>query len=109
MGRVGPCGDNGCLRTDGHDLPHAERGLVQKTFWWSTLWPADREFQPAISVEGQRSDAPGTFQAGPPGTNASADFGTAMLIGVVVPAPGCWKLTASYRAAHLSVVVLVND
>lgn len=91
-----------------HDLPHQAGGLVQKTFWWSTAWPADREFRPAIAVSGDRLDAPGSFQAGP-GTNASADFGSAMLVGVIVPEPGCWRLTASYRGSRLSVVVIVSD
>jgi hypothetical protein len=64
--------------------------------------------QPAISVVGTRLDAPGTFTAGP-GTNASADFGQAMLAGVEIPSPGCWQITASYGGAVLSFVVLVTD
>ena len=42
------------------------------------------------------------------GTNASADFGTAMLVGVTLPSPGCWRLTATYLDASLSIVVLVE-
>jgi hypothetical protein len=40
-------------------------------------------------------------------TNASADFGTAMLTGVVVPEIGCWKITGKYAQAELSFVVWV--
>ena len=63
--------------------------LSQKLFWWSVDWAGMRDDpQPGISVVGTRLDAPGTFTAGP-GTNASADFGEAMLVGVEIPSPGC--------------------
>ncbi len=81
--------------------------LPQKTFWWSADWnPAD-EPQPTIIVTGRRLDGPGSFTFGP-GTNASADFGTAMLVGIDIPSYGCWELTARYRLATLSYVVLVG-
>jgi hypothetical protein len=60
-----------------------------------------------ITVVGTRLDALGTFTVGP-GTNASADFGTAMLVGITVPEPGCWRLTGNYLDASLSIVVLVE-
>jgi hypothetical protein len=83
-------------------------GVSVKTFWWSVEWPGARgEPEPAITVVGTRLDGPGTFTSGP-GTNASADFGTAMLVGVEIPA-GCWQITASYRDAVLSYVVWVTD
>lgn len=83
-------------------------GLPQKTFWWSADWHPDQtgEWEPAITVTGRRLDGPGTFTFGP-GTNASADFGTAMLVGIDIPSYGCWKLTAEYRKATLSYVVSV--
>ena len=51
-------------------------GLPQKTFWWSVDWVVRDELEPDITVTGQRLDRPGSFRYGPPGTNASADFGT---------------------------------
>lgn len=66
------------------------------------------EPEPAITVVGTRLDGPGTFTAGP-GTNASADFGEAMLVGVEIPTAGCWQITASYRDAVLSYVVWITD
>jgi len=60
-----------------------------------------------MTVEGTRLDGDGTFRFGP-GTNASADFGTAMLVGIEVPTAGCWRLTATYRDRYLSYVVLVG-
>ena len=83
--------------------------LSEKLFWWSVEWPGMRDDpQPAIRVVGTRLDASGTFTSGP-GTNASADFGEAMLAGVEIPSPGCWQITASYGDAVLSFVVLVTD
>jgi hypothetical protein len=83
--------------------------LSEKLFWWSVEWPGVREEQqPGISVVGTRLDSAGTFTAGP-GTNANADFGEAMLVGVEIPSPGCWQITASYGDAVLSFVVLVTD
>jgi hypothetical protein len=90
------------------ELPHNPDGLTQKTFWWSADWPARAEPEPAITVVGTRLDAPGSFTFGP-GTNASADFGTAMLVGVDFPTPGCWQLTARYREAVLSYVVWITE
>ena len=80
--------------------------LPQKTFWWSVDWKAADEPQPTIIVTGRRLDGPGSFTFGP-GTNASADFGTAMLVGIDIPSYGCWELTARYRLATLSYVVSV--
>ena len=84
--------------------------LSEKTFWWSLQWPGMRdEQQPEITVVGTRLDGPGTFTSGP-GTNAQRDdFGEAMLVGVEIPSPGCWQITASYRGAVLSYVVLITD
>jgi hypothetical protein len=86
----------------------APPGLPQKTFWWSADWHPDEtgEWEPPITVTGRRLDGPETFKFGP-GTNASADFGTAMLVGIDIPSYGCWELTARYRKATLSYVVSV--
>ena len=52
---------------------------------------------------------PGTFTAGPATNAARDDFGEAMLVGVEIPSPGCWQITASYGDAILSYVVSVTD
>jgi len=89
-------------------LPHDPSGDSQKTFWWSQKFVLAAELQPAISVVGRRLDVVGpTFSAGAPGTNAEADFGTAMLVGVVIPTSGCWAIRARYRGHPLEYVVWV--
>lgn len=90
------------------DLPRDKVGYSQKSFWWSADWNVAHELEPAITVAGRQLDGPATFRTTEPGTNATAaGFGTAMLIGITIPAPGCWELTARYRAAQLSIVVWV--
>ena len=90
-------------------LPRTPDGLTQKTFWWSANWPYRTENEPDITVVGRRLDGPGEFKAGHPGTNAGADFGIAMLVGIDVPTTGCWRLTGEYRGTELGYVVLVED
>lgn len=92
-----------------HDLPAGPPGFGQKTFWWSADFDPDREFTPSIGVAGERLDAIGHFVAPGPGSNATADFGSAMLVGIDIPSAGCWRLTATYRDADLSIVVWVGD
>jgi len=97
------------IRRDGEtwaDLPVGSAGRIQKTFWWSAEWSPEIEPKPAITVSGTRLDGPGSFTAGP-GTNASGDTGTSMLVGVEIPTPGCWKISGQYRGAEVSYVVWV--
>ena len=89
-------------------LPNNAGSLTQKTWWWSRNFEIERERSPAITVTGMRLDAPGSVSAGNPGTHAYADFGTAMLVGVDVPATGCWEIRAEYEGAELAYVVLVE-
>ncbi len=100
------------LRDDGetwrHGLADPALPLPQKTFWWSADWDPATELEPAITVTGTQLDGDGSFVAGNPGTNASADFGTAMLVGIDVPADGCWRITGEYLGATLSYVVWVE-
>jgi hypothetical protein len=100
------------LRHDGdvwRGLPNNPDGLTQKTFWWSANWPYNTEPEPDITVVGARLDGPGRFEAGHPGTNASADFGAAMLVGIDIPSIGCWRLTGTYGGTELSYIVRVEE
>lgn len=98
------------LDRDGETWPFEPRGssgIPQKTFWWSENWAPDEEPEPDIQVVGTRLDRSGSFMFSP-GTNASADFGTAMLVGIDIPSEGCWRLTGTYRRQSLSYVVRVG-
>lgn len=83
-----------------------------KTFWWSENFPGGAiEGSPNITVTTEHLDglAP-TVKSGGPGTNGfHPDLGDFMLVGVELPAPGCWKLTAEYKGDTLSYVMWVPD
>jgi len=89
------------------DLPHNESGYTQKIFWWREGYDMSTEPNPALTVTGTRLDAstPPFMASG--ATNASADFGEAMLMGVDIPTAGCWKITGHYKGHELSFVVWV--
>ena len=91
------------------DLPHGPDGFGQKTFWWSADFNVNLELQPALAVSGRRLDEAGSFVSSGPGTNAQADFGSAMLMGIDVPSAGCWEITGTYRDATLSYVVWIGE
>jgi hypothetical protein len=88
-------------------LPVGPDGLTQKTFWWSTDWVPEADPVPSITVVGTQLDGPGTFVMHN-GTNATTPAGNAMLVGVTVPTPGCWRLIGTYLDASLSIVVEVK-
>lgn len=92
------------------ELPRTGKSLGQKTFWWSRKFGASgSEEQPRITVTGKRLDGPGAFVAGNPGTNAVADFGKAMLVGIEIPTAGCWEIRAEYKGSELVYVVRVVE
>jgi hypothetical protein len=90
------------------DLPHDRYGYSQKIFWWSQDFHRDTNPNPALAITIERLDVPSIPRlVSREATNASADFGTAMLTGVDIPAPGCGKITGQYQDAELSFVVWV--
>jgi hypothetical protein len=89
-------------------LPHDTTGIGQKMFWWSADWNPASEPMPAITVSGVRLDGGGGTFGVSGGTNAIADFGTAMLVGVEFPFAGCWQVTAKYRDDSLTHVLWIK-
>jgi hypothetical protein len=80
----------------------------RKLFWWSTDWSPSAEPQPEITVTAERLDGSGTATGHDP-TNATADFGTAMLVGIELPEAGCWRISATYHGTSLSYVVRATN
>jgi hypothetical protein len=97
------------LRSDGtwSGLPIDSKGYTQKVFWWSAHYGAGEGPSPALTVTGKRLGAETGPLIASAATNASADLGPAMLVGVVLPAPGCWQITGHYQGHDLSFVVRV--
>lgn len=100
------------LDTDGtwRALPHDDEGYRQKVFLWRPGYDGRVEQWPEVMVAGQRLDADAPPLFAEPATNAyRRDFGGwAMLVGVEVPTPGCWQLTATYRGASVTFIVRVE-
>ena len=93
------------------DLPYNKYGYSQKVFWWSKDFKVSIDPYPAftLTIEQLDADAPSSpVVVSEEATNASADFGTAMLTGVNIPELGCWKITGQYQEAELSFVVWVG-
>ena len=98
------------VREDGiwEALPHNPEGYTQKVFWWRDGYVWTEEPEPALTVTGERMDAPAPPLYASEATNASAsDIGSAMLVGVDMPTLGCWKITGKYGDAEVSFVVWV--
>jgi len=97
------------LRNDGNwsGLPHNEAGYTNKVWWWSEGYNIGTA-QPNLTVTGKRLDAPSETLTANDATNAAADFGATMLIGVDFPSLGCWELTGHYQGHDLSFVVWVG-
>lgn len=99
------------LRRDGtwKGLSYNDGAYGQKVFWWRQGYDWRSEPQPPLTVTGWRIDG----SAGPLGassaTNAFAsDIGSAMLVGVRIPAAGCWQVTGRIQGGELSFVVWVR-
>ena len=87
-------------------LPHNPEGYTQKVFWWRDGYSWTEEPEPALTVTGERLDAPAPPLHASTATNAYArDIGSAMLVGVDMPTLGCWKITGKYGDAEVSFVV----
>ncbi|MDQ4025887.1 MAG: hypothetical protein M3217_10440 [Actinomycetota bacterium] len=98
------------LPTEGEvwrDLPEDNGRFGTKTQWWSEDYSLLDERADRIRVVGRRLDRPGSFSTESGGGGSRSDVGSFLLVGLEMPA-GCWELTATYRGAELSYVVLVE-
>ncbi|MDQ5823429.1 MAG: hypothetical protein M3441_04345 [Chloroflexota bacterium] len=90
-------------------LPHNPDGYGQKVLWWREGYSWTEDPTPQLTVTGQRLDAPAPPLHAHKATNAYAeDIGSAMLVGVSFPTPGCWEITGRVHDQELSFVVWVQ-
>ena len=91
-------------------LPHNPEGYTQKIPWWREGYSWTAEPEPALVVTGERLDskAPPLHASSANGSYA-ADMGSAMMMGVDFPTPGCWKITGKYKDAELNFIVWVTS
>jgi hypothetical protein len=97
------------------DLPVGKDGSVgDKTLWFSESFPSaaegdsidrDRVTLIAVRLDGSAPTVAEHSQ-GMPGFRH--DIKNFKLVGLVLPKPGCWEVTASYRGAELTYVLQVE-
>jgi hypothetical protein len=98
------------LPVDGawRDLPLSRSGYTQKLAWWREGYDWQAEPEPDLIVTGRRLDGEAPPLAASKATNAFAeDIGSAMLVGVDIPAAGCWEITGRYGEQELSFIIQV--
>jgi hypothetical protein len=96
-------------------LPVGPDGDVgEKTFRWSENYSAADPGEFTVTAEHLNGSAP-TIKGSKPGGSGFNPFMLApthesvTMVGVELPEPGCWELTAVYKGATLSYVVWVSD
>ena len=95
-------------------LPHytpKDRRFRQKLFWWSQGYDWRTENPPQLTITAKRLDGPPPFlpaeSAASSGWTNDRDHAF-MVVGLFIPALGCWEITGHYRGAELSYVVWVS-
>lgn len=97
------------------DLPtQADGTLTERTFWWSENYSPDDPG--GITVEAKRVDrsAPMVVTTEPAGSGFNPftlqpTHESVTVIGIDLPGPGCWELSAEYEGATLSYVAWVSN
>ncbi len=91
--------------------PHA---VGDKTLWWSENFStaAGEDFSGNADITVTAVDLDGSAhsvveQGGGPSFNR--DIKNFMLVGLGLPEPGCWEVTAKYQGAELTYVLQVED
>lgn len=81
----------------------------EKTLWWSETFSVSKEPKADIALTAQRLDGKTSYEATQTSHGMRDDIGDFMLVGVTLPEPGCWELTARYGKASLSYVIWVDQ
>jgi hypothetical protein len=94
------------LQPDGtwRRLPYHDGAYTQKVFWWSQGY----DWRSPLTLTGTRIDGSAPPLGASTATNASAeDIGSSILVGVEIPAVGCWEITGHLKGVALKFVVWV--
>lgn len=97
------------------DLPRGANGtLTERTFWWSENYSADNPGEITLTAEqiggaGLRYENSRRAGAGFSPFMTQPTHESVTVMGLALPDPGCWRVTASYKGATLSYVVWVED
>jgi hypothetical protein len=99
------------LHADGTwEMARDEHGLFDKSFWWRQGYDWQTETTPRLWVTGRRLDAAAPAVRTSDATNGFEEsMGAFMLLGLELPAGGCWELTGHYAGRSLRFVVWVTS
>ena len=90
-------------------LPENSAGFSQKVFWWRAGYDPGDEPEPDLVLTGRTLDSSLVTLLASQATQAEApDIGSAMLVGVEFPAPGCWEISGRYAGSELSFVIWIE-
>jgi hypothetical protein len=91
------------------EMARDEHGLFDKSFWWRQGYDWQTETTPRLQVTGRRLDAPAPAVTVSDATNGfEQSMGAFMLVGLELPAGGCWELTGYSHGSSLRLVVWVT-
>jgi hypothetical protein len=93
-------------RAPGHE--HEVQPLTNKLFWVSVNFDYQRIVDYSLKVTGRRLDGDAPPLLTTETNNAFPGPAAAMLVGIYVPAPGCWEITGEFKGEKLSYVVWVR-
>ncbi len=103
------------LRADGTwaSLPRWPDGTFrQKLFWWSEGYDWHHDLQPKLKVTGKHLGSPSLpLQLAEHASHGWTDDPDHpfIVVGINIPALGCWKITGRFKDAELSFVVWVTE
>jgi len=90
-------------------LPRNPTGYTQKLWFSKQGYNGYDDPNPKLTVTGRRLDGFAPPLVASRATNAyHEDFNWGMLVGVDIPAPGCWEITGQIDGHELSFVVWVE-
>lgn len=85
-----------------------------RTFWWSENYSPEDPREINVTAEQVNGSAPTVHMSAPAGSGFNPfmlqpTHESVTMIGVELPEPGCWELTAEYKGSTLSYVIWTND
>jgi hypothetical protein len=82
--------------------------LGEKVFLWNESYDPSVDPFPALTITGRQLDGAATYESDSATNAEHPDLGVAILVGVELPEPGCWEISAEYQGTTLSFVVWVE-
>jgi len=101
-------GENGLWTALPEDGSWRQLAMGEKFWWWSKEFDVTEDSTPDLQVTARRLDGTAEeFQVSGATNGYHPSFHWAMLIGVQLASPGCWKFTGEYNGQQLSFVLWV--